>query len=686
MRFVFRKYRLGSPVGHISMIYFLLNGTRPIVLDIYSHPERYLNELLSLKPGQIEALDDRPKRRDLKTYFQWLFMVSDEDEEEMALFSSMFDSNAAKALSFARIPFVQERIRRIEAWIMDERRAVSGLEELMGLERGKIFTIPDRAAGQADRIVKERLDAFEGSGGVLSYSTLRSYHREVDSYETTVLKSVDHEAVLRVAVSEDLFPGFYIVSSTQRFYPLETTDLCPLLIGKTGLPNERELEKLHGHRRRLEEISLIEDKGEKEMIEEESLRLLIREIDVLPDEEVGRIGLEAVLEPVLRGKRGYIIEKRGTASGRAKVLEDVPPIHGHDVILTLDAGLQRASEAALGEKGYEGAVVVMDACTGAVLALATAPRPTRQQLAREWSKLNADPRHPLIQRAIYNMNLPPPGSVFKLVTAIAALEEGKCPPHTAFECRRRIRVGNGYLHCEGSHGAIEMNEAIVRSCNIYFYSVGELLGYDILFDWAHRFGFGRSTGILDRGLYGIDGSYHGMPLEASVPLKLDESGRSNLMRFAIGQGAIDDVTPLQVARMAAGIATGRLPQPHIISYINGQPVDLPPPEELGISGSTLNFIRQSMKEVVTRGTADPDPAYDRDLRPYRVAGKTGTPQVANGPSHACFAGYLPWDDPKYSFAVFIDFCDKHGGEAAAPVLNRILESPEAGFLLEDGER
>jgi penicillin-binding protein 2 len=244
-------------------------------------------------------------------------------------------------------------------------------------------------------------------------------------------------------------------------------------------------------------------------------------------------------------------------------------------------------------------------------------------------------------------------------------------------------VGNTDLNCEGLHGPIAMDEAIVKSCNIYFYRIGKLLEYDNLLDWAEHFGFGRTTGVLDRDLYGMEGRYTNIPLEAAGKLKQSDPGTANLMRFAIGQGAIDDVTTMQVARMAAGIATGRLPQPHLISRIGTRDFEPPPPEDLGVSRRTLDFVRQAMKEVVTRGTARPDPAHNLDLTLFHVAGKTGTPQTKpSRPDHASFAGFWPFQKPRYSFAVFVEDCDIHGGDIAAPVLNRILESEEARRYVE----
>lgn len=684
LRFVFRHYRLNSPVGHISMIYFLLNDERIRCIEIYDEPAPFIEGVLHMTPAAILEQSDRWKLRDLKTYVKWLFELNDEVEE------ALFESEEFRNVPFVRIPLMVQRLDLLVDKIVREREALELLEIDSGVDRGTFLNWPDRAAQRSDYIVNKRMEADmnedETAPGEVSYARLRKYYREVDSYENNVHRSITHESTLKITLSHDLYPGFYVVESTQRFYPKETEDCCPMLIGRTGLPSSDELSQLKEHRRRLEELSLLEEKTIEQLIEEESLRLQIQEIDILPEEEVGRLGLEAGLEPALRGKRGFILEERGPRTRRPKVLEYVPPIHGKDVVLTLDLPLQRQCEIVLDNCGFTGAAVIMDVHTGAVIAMATSPQPRREQLSRDWTELLADKDNPLMFRPVYNKNLPPPGSVFKLVTAIAALEEGICTTDEPFECTKRISVGRTNLHCEGLHGPIAMEDAIVKSCNIYFYRVGSLLGYEKLFDWAERFGFGQRTGYLDRSLYGLEGSYRGFP-EADGKLKRHERGEANLMRLAIGQGAIDDVTPLQVARMAAAMATGRLPQPHLISRIGDTPFVPPEPEDLGISESYLAFVQQSMKEVVTRGTAEADPAFKRDLEPFKVAGKTGTPQVGGShPTHACFAGYFPWNAPRWSFAVFIEKCDLHGGEIAAPVLNRILETEEAKILFEEGDR
>jgi penicillin-binding protein 2 len=227
---------------------------------------------------------------------------------------------------------------------------------------------------------------------------------------------------------------------------------------------------------------------------------------------------------------------------------------------------------------------------------------------------------------------------------------------------------------------VDLEEAVIKSCNIFFYHLSRELDYDLMFRWAEMFGFGERTGFLDPKLYDAVFAESGVREDPGY-LKRHETGTANLMRFCIGQGAIDDVTPLQIARMISGVATGHLPRPYMIMQIGDRPVPVPQRRKLPIAPETFAAVRDAMRQVTLTGTADPDPGRELDLTPYRIAGKTGTAQVAAGPSHAWFAGYMPHERPALAFAVFVESCGLHGGEAAAPLLQRILEQEETADLL-----
>jgi cell division protein FtsI/penicillin-binding protein 2 len=685
LRFIYGYYRKGSAAGRIAMVYYLLNGRRPDVALIYSDPAPYVDEVLALSLDDVTNQESPQKSRDLVFYLAGLISP----DEDLDLFSA---EGGMSARPFSRWPSLAGAAAGIRRRVEEERRALGDLEKTLGISLidrianfgddvdRKVFNLVNTEgprctdlAATADARLAEVIDS--------SYRKVREYHAKTDYVEKTVCRKIPHNAVMRVKVNIDLYPGFYIVESAQRQYPADVADLCPNLIGRVGHPGPNQMEARQEHADTLFRLSLKEDKTEEELFEVERLQILLREIDPLATEEVGILGLERLLEPVLRGKRGYeFIEQRHRGAGT--VLERSPPLDGMDVVLTLDAGLQAACERVLSRAGCQGALVLIDARSGAVLSMATSPRPTRWQLRHDYGDLLADRSAPLLQRAINGQNLPPPGSVFKLVTAVAALEEGLLSPVDRYLCEKRMAVGRRWMKCDGLHGEIDLNEAIVKSCNIYFYNLSRELDYATMFRWAEKFGFGKKTAFLDSRLRGATLNAGGGVREAGGPLKKHEQGVANLMRFCIGQGAIDDVTPLQVARMVAGIATGTLPQPYLLQRIGDRKIPVPPGEDLGISSETLRVVRDAMRLVPISGTARPRPEYGIDLTRYSIAGKTGTAQVGGEAlDHAWFAGYFPCDRPRIAFAVLVESTRLHGGQAAAPLLQRFLEEPEAEPLL-----
>jgi cell division protein FtsI/penicillin-binding protein 2 len=676
LRFVFGNFRKESVVGQINMVYTLLNGTRPAFEAIYENPAPFVDEILALTLDSVASLDDAQKTEDILFYLGRI--LTPEGGRRLAVMGKDISDRP-----FAAWPSFEGVRASICSRVQEERAALDALERELHIPPETLRKRPGASAARADFRVRSRIER-EGAA-YASYRMTRRFHSQYDYYEEFVLQKIPHSAVMTVVVNERVYPGFYVVESTQRLYPPGLADICPTLIGKMRQPSESHLQAWETHRQRLAELSFIENKTEEEMLEVENLQIWLREIDVHPGEEVGAFGLELLLEPILRGKRGYVFIERDRFNRSSVVREFTPPVRGQDVILTLDAGLQRACKRVLSQAGHKGAIVLMNSETGAILAMATNPQPTRIEMSREYGKLMSDPDRPLLQRAINGWDLPPPGSVFKLVTAVAALEEGRITPDAIFNCEHRLMVGNTTMRCEGTHLDIDLTTALFKSCNIYFYHLSHNLDYPTLFEWAQKFGFGARTSFLDPELYGAVFRSGGVR-EAPCPLKLDERGVANLMRLCIGQGAIDDVTPLQVARMISALATGYLPQPYLIRQIGDREIPVPERKDMGISPETLEFIREAMRLVVVEGTARPDSALNLNLLPYRAAGKTGTAQVASGPSHAWFAGFLPYERPILSFAVLVESCGLHGGDIAAPLLQRVLEQPEAEELLKEIER
>ncbi|HTE05077.1 MAG TPA: penicillin-binding transpeptidase domain-containing protein, partial [Planctomycetota bacterium] len=414
-------------------------------------------------------------------------------------------------------------------------------------------------------------------------------------------------------------------------------------------------------------------------------------------DERGVLGLESALEPVLRGKRGWIASTPladGEDGGR---VESVPPQRGLNVTLTLDLAMQRACERALDHfqagagaadasgraSAWPGSIVLLDPQTGSVLALASSPRPTREQLTEQYGTLLADTRHLglLRDRSIgpgTSGNLAPPGSTFKPLAALAALSLGVVSPSTTFDCESKLTVGGTQLGCTGLHHDIDLVHALAASCNIYFYNLAEAVGGDVLRDVARTFGLDRPTGLLDGNevlaAYGIP-TGPGLR-ESAVALKDGHLSRIETMRLGIGQATLDDVTPLQIAVAIAAVGTGQLRPPSLIASVEGYGA-LPPraARPLPFDAASFAAVRAGLAACVetTHGTAR-NLALPADLAGLTVAAKTGTPQVQGREDHSWAAGYMPREKPRLAFAILLEHTGRHGGDACIPVLNELLAS------------
>lgn len=399
------------------------------------------------------------------------------------------------------------------------------------------------------------------------------------------------------------------------------------------------------------------------------------------NDRLGRTGLERRFERELRGRRGIEVRGRRNPDGSpGKVLFHEPPINGRALQLTLDLTLQTAAEEALDKRLAElgelatrraqagettfpappgGAVVLMDVETGGLLALATAPRYDPSRLSADYATLVEDPRAPLSDRSRGGRRVPPPGSVFKILTAIAGLEDRRIHPGKTVVC-------HGYLHEPGrfrcwktrGHGTVDLYDAVQGSCNIYFYRLGEAVGGERMGHWGRMFGFGQKTGIALKEQAGT------MPDPAWKWQRLGRRWFKADSRFTgIGQGMLE-TTPLQVARFMAAVATrGLLPRARLLA---DAPVRR---EQIQMSPSTWNIVHRAMRRVVTRGTAS---SYDLDR--FELAAKTGTAEVhPKVETHAWLAGFAPASAPRVAIVVLVENAG-HGGEIAGPIANAVLSA------------
>ena len=410
---------------------------------------------------------------------------------------------------------------------------------------------------------------------------------------------------------------------------------------------------------------------------------------------VGKNGLENIFESTLRGKKGNKEVEVDVSGRELKTIRRLPSESGNNLILTLDVKVQAELEKAMTstpEKIVNGSAVVIKVQTGEILAIASKPTFDPNEFAEgitsgSWRKLINDEMHPLQNRSIHSQY--PPGSTYKIAVAYAALEEGVIDPETTIYCPGHFKLGRGRYRCwkKSGHGAMNLHDALVQSCDVYFYTLGHRMGIDTLAHYAKKFGFGTPAGI------GLSREKSG--LVPSTQWKLKNRKKAWLLgetiSASIGQG-YNLVTPLQQANMMAAVANGgMLLKPYIVKRIEepgGKTIKEFFPEIRGqIAGSSENLevIRKALRDVVNgvRGTGKRS-----RLKNIIVSGKTGTVQVVRMKSneelekenevpykyrdHAWFVAFAPYEKPEIAVAVLVEH-GGHGGTTAAPIAKKIFK-------------
>jgi penicillin-binding protein 2 len=404
---------------------------------------------------------------------------------------------------------------------------------------------------------------------------------------------------------------------------------------------------------------------------------------------VGQAGLEAAFERYLRGERGeqaVIVNARGTKIGEAFFQPEIP---GSDVYVTIDRAVQHAAEQALA--GRRGAVVAMHAQSGDIIALASSPAFDPGVFTGEipkdvWSDLTDPTTTKLSNRAVQGAF--PPGSVFKVFVAAGALSEGVTDTSESTFCPGFLKFGKRNFRCHkhSGHGRTDLHEAMVQSCDVYFYTVGQRLGVDRIHQYAHDlFGLGEPV-----GLEGMDENVGLIPSTRwkETYFKDPENKRwypGETLPVAIGQGAVL-TTPLQLARsLAAVVNGGKLLKPRLVSKViasDGRVLEQRGGEPqvsrvLEIEPAIFEYLKQSLLGVVEdkRGTGR-RAALPKESG-IRVGGKTGTAQVVSRESgadfedHAWFAGFAPAEKPEIVVVALVENAG-HGGEVAAPVVRKVM--------------
>lgn len=382
----------------------------------------------------------------------------------------------------------------------------------------------------------------------------------------------------------------------------------------------------------------------------------------------GKEGIEQVFNSMLAGQAGgRLLTVDASGFKRNEVKERTG--RGQDVVLTIDTEIQRAVEDVLSD--VKGAAVVIDPRNGDVLAMASRPSFDPNLFApaitsREWKRLITDPAKPLVNRAISGTY--PPGSIFKPVIALAALQTGAATPNTTYNCPGHYYLGKLRFGCwlKTGHGPISMRKAIEQSCNVYFYNLGRACNYDDIYNLAHDMGFGKTHGVEVRGeAAGL------LPNEKWKRRVLKEGWREgDTCNISIGQGALL-VTPLQMAMFTSAVANdGYMFRPRLVIGDSSRGDFI---AKLSIKDSGFQLIREGMHDVVhaERGTGK-----RARVDGIEIGGKTGTAQYGprgSGKVHTWMIAFVPYQYPRYALALVVED-GVSGGITCAPRVKTIVES------------
>jgi penicillin-binding protein 2 len=373
------------------------------------------------------------------------------------------------------------------------------------------------------------------------------------------------------------------------------------------------------------------------------------------------------------GLRRIVVNSRGVEVTEA---QRIPPVDGPPATLTIDLDLQAAVVEAMA--GKSGSVVAMDPSNGEVLAYLSTPAFDPNSFSAgiksaEWADLLKDPEKPLLNRPIQGGYAP--GSTFKILSALAALQERVITPQTRFHCPGYLSVYNTVFRChkESGHGTVDMTQALALSCNVYFYNVGIRLEIERLSKYAHMLGLGQLTGI------DLPHEIPGLFQDPEWKLRTQKARWFPAETVSVAIGQAMSVTPLQLLRVAAAVANGgKLVTPHLTRAVGGRPVAAPAPKELGFRPEVIAAVRDAMISVVDEGTGQ-----RAKLEGVLVAGKTGSAQVVTHARletnksareyqpHGWFLCFAPADHPRVAMVVMVEH-GTAGGTSAAPVAGQIL--------------
>ncbi len=515
-----------------------------------------------------------------------------------------------------------------------------------------LFVDPNLVRGEAGDKLLKRLALLLGEDFPALKQRYLVLRRGSAGNPVLLKEDLSRDLVAKIEARRFFLPGVEIRVEPKRFYPLGEAGFH--LLGYVSRINQAELKRLAS-------------KGFE------------------ASDFIGQAGVEAQFEELLRGQKGRRLVEVDAKGRIRRVVVEEPPEIGKSLILTVDSIFQRKAYELL--KGLSGAMVLMDPRDGRVLSLVSAPGLDPQRFLtgfsyEAWKKVNKDVKRPLLNKALLAYH---PGSTFKLVTALAALEKGVISPQKEIFCPGYYRLGRRIFRCwkPGGHGKVALVEAIEVSCDTYFYQLGEAVGIDTLSRIARACGFGRPTGL------GMPGEKAGLVPDRVWKLKTYKVPwqKGETLNVAIGQGALT-VTPLQLAKFLTALVNGgHLLRPWYVYQILDAYGEIwaekGPHEEgrLPASSATLAWLKKGLIAAVNgeHGTG-----RAAKLEDVTVGGKTGTAQVVGMKKrvkseklpylkrdHAWFMAFAPAEKPEIVLVVFVEH-GGHGGSAAAPLAGKFL--------------
>ena len=527
---------------------------------------------------------------------------------------------------------------------------------IAGNEQNYRVTITREDAGDVNQVVG-RLSQLIPLTSLDIDKLMAEIGKRSPSLPITVADRLSWEEFSRVAVNAPSLPGVTTEVGLSRFYP-QSADFAHVL-GYVGPVSDYDLSKI------LEPDPLLQ----------------------IPKFQIGKLGVEAKFEEALRGSAGTRRVEVNSTGREMREVDRREGQQGANLRMTLDARLQNYAQARLGQESA--AVVVMDVQQGDILAIASAPSFDPNLFVRgissaDYRALTENDHRPLADKTVQGAY--PPGSTFKIVTALAALEAGVISLDESVYCPGYMKLGDRRFHCwrSGGHGHVALEESLQQSCDVYYYEVAQRTGIDKIADMARRLGIGVR---------------HELPMSAisegiapDKAWKQERYGKDWLvgdtLNSSIGQGYVL-ASPLQLAVMTARVATGRAVVPRLVRAIDDKDVPFVEAASLGLNENHLRAVRGGMFSVVNsaRGTARQSRTVDETVL---IAGKTGTSQVRNisvaeraagvtkneqlpweRRDHALFVCYAPYDAPRIAVALVVE----HGGggsTAAAPIARDIL--------------